>query len=228
MGAPALFANAKSTNRMNNNSGKVVLFQGDSITDAGRDKKNNAPNNSRALGSGYPFMIASQLLGMHPEDDWKFYNRGISGNKVFQLADRWDEDCLELEPDVLCILIGVNDFWHSLRDYDGTPEVYEKDFRALMERTKETLGDTRIIICEPFAVAGGTALSDHWNKGFPPYRTAAKKIAKEFGATFISFQSMFDKALKSAPVSYWCPDGVHPSPAGHYIMGQALIKEILK
>src|SRR4030043_1969549 len=106
---------SSSMNRKNSiiQKDSTILFQGDSITDAGRDRKSEGnANNSNALGKGYVYSIATQLLAESPGDGLKIYNRGISGNKVFQLADRWDKDCLDLKPDVLSILIGVNDIWH--------------------------------------------------------------------------------------------------------------------
>jgi lysophospholipase L1-like esterase len=110
--------------------GNTILFQGDSITDAGREKEKELPNNPKSFGSGYAFLAASALLNALPEKNLTIYNRGISGNKVFQLANRWDKDCLDLKPDVLSILIGVNDYWHKRNgNYDGTVEVYESDFR---------------------------------------------------------------------------------------------------
>lgn len=199
----------------------TILFQGDSITDAGRDRGRYYANNGSGMGSGYVHHIVTQLLGKYPEQDYHCYNRGISGHKVFQLAERWDDDCLQLQPDVLSILIGVNDYWHKLNgNYDGTVEIYETDYRALLARTKQELPKVRLIIAEPFAVAGGTAINEKWVP-FGEYRQVAKKIAEEFGAVFLPFHSMFEEALKIAPASYWCPDGVHPSLAGAYLMKEA-------
>ncbi len=202
----------------------TILFQGDSITDAGRDRSWYYANDPRGMGGGYVYQIVSHLLGTHPEKEWRYYNRGISGNKVFQLADRWEDDCLHLEPDVLSILIGVNDFWHSLRDYDGTVEVYNTDFRKLLDRTLKRLPNVKLIIGEPFAVKGGSAISDQWYPDFPGYQEAARDIANDYKAAFIPYQQIFDQALDQAPVSYWCPDGVHPSMAGAYLMKEAWIK----
>jgi hypothetical protein len=122
--------------------GDVVLFQGDSITDAGRNKKQELANNAWSFGVGYANHIGSWLLEEMPEKNLTIYNRGISGNKVYQLADRWEKDCLDLKPNVLSILIGVNDYWHKRNEnYDGTPKVYENDLRALLSRTKEASPD---------------------------------------------------------------------------------------
>ena len=93
---------------------KVVVFQGDSVTDAGRNRDRADPNQPAGLGSGYSGMATGELLGSGPGSPWYCYNRGVSGDKVFQLAARWQQDCLDLRPDVLSILIGVNDFWHTL------------------------------------------------------------------------------------------------------------------
>ena len=87
----------------------VILFQGDSITDAGRDRKRNGANVARGFGDGYPFLIASQLQARYPKKQLKCFNRGISGNKVPDLDKRWQEDCIDLKPSILSILIGVND-----------------------------------------------------------------------------------------------------------------------
>lgn len=204
----------------------VIVFQGDSITDAGRNRKRQLANDGSSLGRGYASLIAAELLGKHPDKNWQCYNRGISGNKVHQLAARWKEDCMDLKPDVLSILIGVNDFWHTLtHDYDGTVEVYEQDLRYLLDLTFAQYPDLKLIIGEPFAVDGGTAIdNDAWYPAFNGYRAAARRIAGDYKAAWIPYQQIFDDALEKAPVSYWCPDGVHPSPAGNYLMAQAWLK----
>lgn len=207
------------------NNEKVILFQGNSITDAGRDKQNQQANHSRALGHGYAFLAASQLLEEHPDQNLKIYNRGISGNKVFQLKDRWQQDCLELKPEVLSILIGVNDFWHTLSyNYDGTVAVYEQDFRNLLSQTRSQLPRIKLIIGEPFVLKGGTAITEAWFPAFEQYQQVAAQIARDFDAVFIPYQQIFDQALKKAPVSYWAPDGVHPSMAGAELMAEAWLK----
>lgn len=205
----------------------TILFQGDSITDAGRDRRSeNNANNRNALGRGYVYSIATQLLSDKADCGLKIYNRGISGNKVFQLADRWDKDCLEIKPDVLSILIGVNDIWHSLNgNYDGTVEKYEKDYRALLNRTVKALPDIKLVICEPFVLRCG-AVNNKWFPEFDSYRAAAKRIADEFDAVFVPFQSMFDEATQKAHPAHWAGDGVHPSMAGAYLMGQEWLKVV--
>ncbi len=205
----------------------VVLFQGDSITDAGRDRTTaNIVNDSSALGKGYAGMAATNLLVDHADLDLQIWNRGISGHKVFQLAERWDADCLAMKPDVLSILIGVNDIWHMLNGkYDGTVEVYENDYRALIERTKKALPEITLVICEPFVLKCG-AVNEKWFPAFDGYRAAAKKVATEFNAIFVPFQSMFDEAIQYATPNHFAGDGVHPSPFGAALMAHTWVRTV--
>jgi lysophospholipase L1-like esterase len=211
------------TRRHSFSKGEVILLQGDSITDCGRNREEeNKANQQSQLGSGYPLFIAASLLANHADKDLNVFNRGISGNKVFQLAERWEKDCIDLHPNLLSILIGVNDFWHTKTGgYAGTITTYETDYRNLIERTKKHLPETEIVICEPFIIHGGLALDDTWEPNFAAYRNAAKAIAHDFDLLFVPFQSVFNEALKKAPAAYWGPDGVHPSLAGAQLMAQA-------
>lgn len=205
----------------------VILFQGDSITDAGRNREDNNYNSARAMGSGYAMLSGAALLEKYPELDLRVYNKGISGNKVYQLAERWEIDCLDIKPDVLSILIGVNDIWHKLDGhYNGTIEIYKNDYVNLIERTKKSLPDIKLVICEPFAVQGVKAVDAKWYPEFYGYQKAAREIALKFGATFIPLQKVFDEAQKHAPGSYWTNDGVHPSLAGSQLMARAWLTAI--
>jgi lysophospholipase L1-like esterase len=204
----------------------TILFQGDSITDASRNRTDLLPNSPKGFGSGYAFLAASELLIRNPKKNFKIYNRGISGNKVYQLAERWDTDALDLKPDIVSILIGVNDYWHLIKNnYKGTLEIYKTDYRALLNRTKEKLPDVKFIIGEPFAILG-TAVDKSWFPAFDAYREAARSIANEFDAAFIPYQTIFNAALEVAPGSYWAPDGVHPSIAGAKLMADAWLNVV--
>ena len=203
----------------------VILFQGDSITDAGRKHNETNPNNAGALGGGYAFMAGSELLYKHAPKNLRVYNKGISGNKVYQLAERWEADCLALKPNVLSLLIGVNDFWHTLtNNYTGTVDTYQKDLDALLDRTKKALPGVKLVIGEPFAVKGIKAVDDKWYPAFDAYRRAAKELAGRHGAAFIPYQAIFDKAAQTAPGVYWTYDGVHPSIAGSQLMAHAWLQ----
>jgi lysophospholipase L1-like esterase len=204
----------------------VVLFQGDSITDAGRNRNARGPNDPGALGRGYAFLLACQLLAQHPDKQLKCYNRGISGNRVPDLQRRWQADCIDLQPRVLSILIGVNDIWHKLNGgYEGTVEQYEKGLLALLEETREKLPETRIVICEPFVLRCG-AVNDRWFPEFDERRAACRRVADQMHCVFVAFQAMFDAAVKQAPPAYWAGDGVHPTLAGHAIMAKTWLETV--
>ena len=206
--------------------GATILFQGDSITDASRNRERTDANDGRGFGSGYPLLIASRLLAERPEAGLRIYNRGISGNKVPDLEARWQADALDLKPDLLSVLIGVNDIWHKLNGrYDGTVEQYEAGYRALLERTKRALPAVRLVVCEPFVLRCG-AVNEKWFPEFDRRREAAARVAKAAGATWVPFQTMFDEAVKSAAPEYWAADGVHPSMAGHALMARTWIETV--
>ena len=229
VGVPALAEfTVQESDKKNIPEKLTILFQGDSITDAGRNRGDYYANSGRGMGGGYVYQIVAELLGKFPDKGFRLYNRGISGNKVHQLSDRWEDDCLQLKPDILSILIGVNDFWHTLtQQYEGTAKTYESDLRSLLDRTIKSHPGVKLILGEPFAVKGGTAINEKWEKDFPAYQIAAKNIAKDYKAALIPYQNVFDEALKVAPASYWCGDGVHPSMAGAYIMKNAWIKAFM-
>ena len=198
--------------------GTRILFQGDSITDARRDRKADKANDANGLGNGYPFFAAGEMLRDHAGLKLEIFNRGISGNKVPDLEARWQTDCLDLQPNVLSILIGVNDIWHKLNgNYSGSVEDYATGFRKLIEHTRSKLPDTRIVICEPFVLKCG-AVSDKWFPEFDERREAAVKLAAELKLTLVPFQQMFNRAVEHSPPDYWASDGVHPTLAGHALM----------
>lgn len=226
--AAAAFAEAGGR-KVSLNNNDIVLFQGDSITDSGRDKKNTAANNVACMGSGYALVAGSTLLFNNPDKNLQIYNKGISGNKVFQLADRWDADCLDLKPNVLSIFVGVNDYWHTLTakpPYTGTIETYRTDYKKLIDRTKQALPDVKLIICEPYAINGVKSVTDAWYPKFPEFQVAAREIADQYGAAFVPFQSAVDKAMKKAPGSYWTGDGVHPNMAGITLLAHTWLEAV--
>lgn len=207
--------------------GDVILFQGDSITDSGRNKTNNTPNAASPLGNGYALMAAGELLLKHADKDLKIFNKGISGNKVYQLAERWDADALAIKPNILSIHIGVNDFWHTLTNgYKGTVDTYISDYKKLLDRTKTALPNVKFILCEPFAVMGVRSVDEKWYPTFDLFRKAARDMADQYDAPFVPYQTAFDKAIKQAPPVYWTGDGVHPSVAGAALMAQTWLEAV--
>jgi lysophospholipase L1-like esterase len=209
--------------------GDTILFQGDSVTDARRSRGRSAatPNDPSALGFGYATLAASTLLDKYAEKDLKIFNRGISGHKVPDLLNRWQKDTLDLKPNVLSILIGVNDFWHvKTHGYTGTLGSFEKDYRELLKRTVAALPKTKIVLGEPFAINVGKAVNDSWFPEFDAFRAVVKKLSGEFKTVFVPFQSVFDEAAKRAPKAYWSADGVHPTFAGVHLMAEAWIAAV--
>ena len=208
--------------------GDVILFQGDSITDAGRNKKNPVAN--EGLGRGYPSYIAASLHKDHADLDLQIHNRGISGNKVPDLDRRWDKDCIDIKPNILSILIGVNDIWHKLNGrYDGTAEVYRDGFAELLNRTKKALPTTTLVICEPFVLMCGTVKQneDEWFPDFQTRRKYAKEVSDNANAIWVPFQEMFDDAVAAGTKpGDLARDGVHPTPEGHQLMAKTWRKTV--
>jgi lysophospholipase L1-like esterase len=201
-------------------AGTVVLFQGDSITDCGRDRAAADPNRAGALGTGYPLLIASAELAAHPESGITFYNRGVSGNKVPDLEQRWAADTLALKPDVLSILIGVNDFWHTkTHGYTGTVADYETGFAALLKATRQALPAVRLVVLEPFVLRCG-AVDASWFPEFDERRAAAARVARQANATFVALHDRFTELAAHTSPEYWAADGVHPTPAGHAVIAE--------
>ncbi len=200
--------------------GRVILFQGDSITDSGRDRNATEPNRAGALGGGYPLLVAAAVLAVRPKDGLQFSNRGISGNKVPDLQQRWQRDTLDFKPDLMSILIGVNDFWHKLdHGYTGTVQDYEQQYTALLDETRRVLPNLRLIVLEPFVLRTG-AVTERWFPEFDQRRAAAARVAAHAKATFVPLQSIFDEKVRSAPPAYWAADGVHPTAAGHAVIAE--------
>lgn len=202
--------------------GNVLLFQGDSITDAGRDRAVTVPNDITALGCGYVNQAASELMCRDASAGLSVYNRGCGGHRVYQLSDRWEEDCLAIKPDTVSILIGVNDFTHRhvyQNGYGGMLEDYSNDYLALLKCTRESLPDVRFILGEPFLLEAGVITAEHV-QAINAYQDAARRVAEEYDAVWVPYQQTFNDALKDAPASYWAPDGVHPTPAGHRLMAE--------
>jgi lysophospholipase L1-like esterase len=209
-------------------AGTTLLFQGDSITDVGRDRARTGANDIRALGSGYPLLLTAELRAQYPERDLQVFDRGISGNTVTDLQARWQADTIALAPAILSILIGVNDIWH-VRDKphaDALPR-YESGYAALLADTRKALPTTRIVVMEPFVLRVG-AVSDAWFPEFDGFRAAARRVAKGAGATFVPLHDMFQQLARRTGPAYWLGDGVHPTFAGHQAIAKQWIKVVGK
>jgi acyl-CoA thioesterase I len=198
----------------------TVLFQGDSITDAGRSRVDDAD-----LGHGYAAMVAAWVSARYPERQVRFLNRGISGNRAKDLYARWQADCLDLAPTWVSILIGINDTWRRYDSADRTTtEAYEESFRAILTATQERL-KARIIILEPFVLPTPPDRAA-WREDLDPKIAVARKLAREFGTLFVPLDGVFAAAATQRPMEFWLADGVHPTPAGHALIAQAWLRAV--
>ncbi|MBQ9984812.1 MAG: SGNH/GDSL hydrolase family protein [Oscillospiraceae bacterium] len=206
---------------------KIILFQGDSITDAGRNRERDDMR-----GRGYATMVSGELGLAYPEQ-YEFLNRGISGNRILDVYARIKADIINLRPDYMSLLIGVNDVWHEFIGHNGvSTDKFEKIYSMLIEEIKEALPDIKIMILEPFALKGSaTTSTEEYEDLYTPFRAdvlekaaAARRVAEKFGLPFIELQSKFDAVYNPEFPDYWLFDGVHPSAAGHALITKEWIK----
>lgn len=203
------------------NKNDRILFQGDSITDCGRDR-----DQPHGLGGGYAMMAASFLSAKHPQLAPAFFNRGISGNRVGDLVDRWQEDCIDLKPDVLSLYIGINDVWRRYdRNLPTTPEAFEKNYRILLEKTLAALPCIKLVIMEPFVLPVPEDRKA-WREDLDPKIDVVRHLAREYQATYVPLDGIFAAASTQQTPAYWAPDGVHPSPAGHALIAQSWLRAV--
>lgn len=198
-----------------------LIFIGDSVTDTGRDR-----DNKLSLGTGYVQKVAQQLKVSYPNHRYECINKGINGNRVIDLQERWQEDCLDYNPELLSILIGVNDVWRRYDSNDPTSvHAFERVYRDILSQAKAKT-KAKIIILEPFLLH---TPKDRiaWRDDLDPKRAVVKKLAEEFKAVFIPFDKiMTDEAIKKSP-EYWAADGVHPTDAGHGLIAKVWIEVAL-
>lgn len=224
--------------------GLRVLFIGDSITDGnwgggGAPKPSSQRNQwdmNHIYGSGYMYLCASYYQSKYPKKEYKFFNRGISGNTLRHLEKRWDEDVIKIEPDVLSVLIGTNDVHHYLRSGSEVPfdfEDWERRYRSLLDRSLKANPDLKVVLAAPFvANVGNMRKSDNFAQRDKMVRHCAaivKRIAQDYHAVFLPYDIMFDNLLEKTPITkdtYWIWDGLHPTPAAHKRMADMWIKKV--
>ena len=198
-----------------------ILFQGDSITDTGRSREKDFD-----MGCGYASLVTAELNHSYP-GEYELLNRGISGNRIPDLVARMKCDMINLQPDVISILIGVNDVWHEIDYKNGVrTELFEELYDILVQELKRELPDMRLIIMEPF-VLKGCSTSENWEEfhaGVLAKAAAAKRVAERNHLEFISLQEKFDILSKDTPTDYWLGDGVHPTLAGHEMIAKEWLK----
>ena len=229
---------------------KTILFQGDSITDCGRYR--NATEEKQetigifrdgklfkkitALGDGYPAMVTAELKGKCP-GKYKYINKGVGGDRITDIYARIERDILNIKPDYMSLLVGVNDVWRAFDSGYGTgTKRFEKVYDMLLGDIFEEFPDIKIIIMGPYVLHGPAADNtakepDRFNKftaAVAEMSDIAKKLADKYGCPFIDLQAMFDEAVKTTPVTEFTGDGVHPSAKGHELIKNEWLKAFEK
>jgi lysophospholipase L1-like esterase len=201
-----------------------LLFIGDSITDCGRGR----PLGQRGqLGAGYVSLVDSLLGAVIPEAPIRVLNTGLSGNRVIDLEARWQSDVLDLQPNWLSVMIGINDVW---RQFDGAPgekqvdpSLFESIYRNLLDQTLSTL-DGGLVLITPYYLE--TNREDPMRKLMDVYGDMTKKLAGEFDALLVDAQAAFDRYLTVSPTQSLCSDRVHPNGVGHMIIARAFLQAL--
>ena len=197
-----------------------VLFYGDSITDCGRTQKIN-----NGLGCGYPAITAGILQARYPELNLRCTNMGISGNRAADLERRLADDVLATKPNVVSIMIGINDTWRRYDSNDPSPVPAFEDCCRRIVSTIRTELDARVVICEPFLLPIPEDRVQ-WREDLDPRIAAVRRVAMDFGATFVPLDGLFAAAACRQEPAYWTPDGVHPTQAGHGLITEAWLKAV--
>lgn len=200
---------------------KTFVFQGDSITDADRNR-----GNDDYRGNGYPTLVAAKL-GFARPGEFRFLNRGVSGDRVVDINARIKRDLINLQPDYLSILIGINDVWHEFGGGNGVDNAkFYRTYCEILEEVVRMCPGVKIFILEPF-VLKGPATAGNWDifrRETAMRAESARQAAARFGCVFVPLQARFDAACELAPAEYWLLDGVHPSAMGHELIARALIE----
>lgn len=207
---------------------KTFLFQGDSITDGGRSYNQDW---NHIFGQGYAYLITGRLNFDYPQRDYRFFNRGISGNKLSDLAARWQTDALDIKPDLLSILVGINDIHPVVaRGETFNADDFGNAYDALLDKTTKALPGFELVICEPFVLPVGMVKDkpEPWNAAIQKSQPVLKHLAEKYNAVYVPLQDAFNKALEKAPADHWIWDGIHPMPAGHELIAHEWIKAVNK
>ncbi|WP_197452095.1 SGNH/GDSL hydrolase family protein [Rosistilla carotiformis] len=203
-----------------------LLFQGDSITDMqwGRNEKDR----NHYLGHSYVFLIAARLGVDMPDAQLDIYNRGMSGHKVGDLRGRWKKDAIDMKPDLLCILIGVNDVGKNLNGVDV--KSWEADYRFLLHASREANPELKLVLLDPFVLPSGRLSNrdsyKRWRDQIERLIPIVVRLSEEFDAVHVKTQEVFDTAAKAGSPGNWIWDGVHPLPQGHELIARSWLHEV--
>lgn len=214
----------------------TILFQGDSLTDACREKKSGNIDSNRYLGNGYVYLAASYLMSKNP--DIKAINRGINGNRIIDLSARWEEDTLKQSFNLLSILCGVNDVGFQIRLNQGVDtKKYRTIYDRLLDETRETHPDARIVLCEPFIfkmdpvkAPQARDICENWELWHSEISSRAEvvdELANKYQCLLIESKKLFDKACRRVPGNHWSIDGIHLTPAGNALLAQEWVENVV-
>ena len=229
--APAFGPDAMLTDRSvagsPNDTGLIFLFQGDSITDGNRGR---SADQNHIMGHGYAFSVASRIGADFYDRDFVFYNRGISGNKLTDLQKRWTTDTLELKPDVLSILIGINDTAATIdKSAEATtPDQFETIYRNLLDESRRANPNILVVLGLPFVYPVGKRKEnwEQWRDDTAARQVVVRKLATDFGAVLVDYPAMLDKAISRKNAEYWVWDGIHPTVFAHELMAREWFKQV--
>ena len=206
---------------------KLILFQGDSITDAHRVRE--WPD---TMGQGYAVMVAGALGVKYPHD-FTYLNRGISGNRIVDLYARIKCDFINLKPDYASIYVGVNDAWHEIDWQNGvSDDSFETIYHMMIGEVQAACPGIKLMLIAPYVLEGTATKAteeqpDRWQRFETEVAAKAevvRRVAAKHGLPLIDLQPIFDAACEQAPAAHWSTDGVHPTPAGHELIKQAWIE----
>ena len=204
---------------------QTLLFIGDSITDCGREH----PVGQRrlcSLGEGYVSFVDSILGAVIPETPISVLNVGIRGNRVTDLAARWQSDVLDLEPNWLSVMVGINDVCQQFDTEPCAeqvePEQYESVYRSVLAKTRPQLDG--LVLMTPYFLE--TNRKDLMREKMDAYGAITKKLAVEFDAISVDTQLAFDHYLRHQPTESLCTDRIHPNGVGHMIIARAFLSAV--
>ncbi|MDY4140102.1 MAG: SGNH/GDSL hydrolase family protein [Eubacteriales bacterium] len=208
----------------------TILFQGDSITDGLREKnKDRAWDLNHQMGHGYAFLVNARWGAQYPERHFAFINRGISGNRIADLYGRWQEDAVNLRPDVLSILVGINDVGFTMWEQSGSgPERFGRIYQLLLDEARAANPALLMVLMEPFVMPVGDRKDTYqdWLSLLRPLQEQTRLIAERNGAIFIPLQERFERLCQVREASYWVWDGIHPTVSGHQVIADAWMEAV--
>jgi lysophospholipase L1-like esterase len=212
-------------------SGETMLFIGDSITDCGRTGGKRGVENTSPLGDGYVGLFSDIVRAALPELDVDFANRGIGGNTIIDLAGRWDKDVIDEKPDILSIMVGINDIHRYIRGGGGgvAPEMFVREYDRLMGETVDAL-NCRLVILDPFYISadgGGDSFRIKVLELLPEYIAAASRAASKYKAVHIKTHEVFSQRLRYLSENVFCQEPVHPNRTGHFVIAWELFRALV-